>query len=104
MCNCNYKIPSYLLKSLLNVKFGRTQSLVLPIAGNGISSSTTISGIRTITNGCRISNGGNGGNGPNVIVVNSNQLKSLFPNGNTNLTSSIPNMNEHNPTGGPQVL
>jgi len=77
-------------------QFGRPQPLVLPISGNGISSTTTISGIRTISNGSIGSNGTT--NGPNVIVVNSNQLRSLFPNAtHTNLsTTNITQMNNEN--------
>ena len=77
-------------------QFGRPQPLVLPISGNGISSTTTISGIRTISNGSIGNNGTN--NGPNVIVVNSNQLRSLFPNAtHTNLsTTNITQINNEN--------
>ena len=48
-------------------------------------------------------NGGNGSNGPNVIVVNSNQLRSLFPNAHTNLSSNITHRAD-NSTGSAQVL
>ena len=77
--------------------------MVLPISGNGISSTTTISGIRTISNGSIGSNGTT--NGPNVIVVNSNQLRSLFPNAThtnlstTNITTQMNNENNSSTTG-----